>query len=231
MSLVALALLIPALAPIPLPSDAVAPSPLAEFLAPAAPAAPATATPAPVLADADSLLSYTYVEIGAAQNDVDSFDENVDIYYLRGSLNLLKFFYAFGEYSNQSTDFANTDTNLITLGGGAHLGVLPNLDVYAELGAMFSDVSSDVGELDGSEVGYRLAGGARYLLLEWSGGGLELDALLGTMDLDNRLGSDDNPTFWGLGARAHFIKFLSVGLTYEKIEDDDQILGGVRWSF
>ncbi|MCY2959774.1 MAG: hypothetical protein NTY35_06375 [Planctomycetota bacterium] len=228
MSLLACFLVIPAFASAPLPADSLALSPLAEFLAPA-PAA--TKVPVPPVADADSLLSYTYVEVGAARNDVDSFDENVDTYYLRASLNLLKLFYVFGEYSNQSTDFANTDTNLLTLGGGAHLGVLPSLDVYAELGAMFSDVSSDANDLDGSEVGYRLAGGVRYLLLEWSGGGLELDGALGTMDLDNRLGSDDNPTFWGFGARAHFIKFLSVGLAYEKIEDDDQILGGVRWSF
>lgn len=229
MSLFAFALVIPALAPTSLPSDSLALSPLAEFLAPAPSLARAPESDA---ADAaDSLLSYTYLEIGAAQNDVDDYSEDVDIVYGRASLNLLHFFYVFGEYSNQSTDFADTDNDQIALGVGAHIGLLPTLDLYGEVGALFSDVSSDNGDVDGSESGYRLAGGARWLVLPWISGGLELDAMLGTIDLDNRLGSDENPFFYGIGARAHFLKFLSVGAMYEQIEDDDAISANVRWSF
>ena len=44
-------------------------------------------------------------------------------------------------------------------------------------------------------------------------------------------GSDDNPVFWSVGARLHFLQLLSVGLAYEMFEDDDQLLGSVRVSF
>jgi len=224
-----LALVTSTLSPIPFAETSYTTSPLAEFLTPAASANFAPETSASDAAD--SLLSYTYIEVGAAKNDVDDFDEDVDIYYGRGSFNLLAFLYLFGEYSNQSTDFGNTDTDVIELGAGAHFGVLPTLDVFAEVGVLFSDVSSDIDELDDSETGYRVEGGVRWLVLPWTSGGLELDASVGTISLDNRLGSDEDPTFFSLGARAHFLKFLSVGAAYEKIEDDDQIVGNVRFSF
>ncbi len=229
MSILVCALVIPALAPLSLPSESLATSSLAEFLAPAP---PATFAPETSASDAaDSLLSYTYIEVGAAKNDVDDFDEDVDIYYGRGSLSLLGFLYLFGEYSNQSTDFENTDTDVIELGAGAHFGVIPALSLYGEIGVLFSDVSSDLDELDDSETGYRLEGGARWLVLPWTSGGLEIDGAIGTVSLDNRLGSDEDPVYFGVGARAHFLKFLSVGAMYEKIEDDDMISGSVRFSF
>ena len=51
------------------------------------------------------------------------------------------------------------------------------------------------------------------------------------LDLDNNIGSDENPFIWNIGARVHFLKFLSVGALYEMQEDDEQILGNVRFSF
>jgi len=227
MSLLACALAASALAPSSSGSDSLFDSPLAEFLAPNS-----VAAPAPLLApDADSILSYTYLEIGAAKTDVDDLDDDVDIFYGRGSLNLLVWFYLFGEYSNQSTDFENTDTDLITLGAGAHFGILPNLDLVGEVGFLYNDVSSDLDELDDSDTGYRVSGGARWFAMPWASGGLELNAAVGTMKLDNNLGSDDEPLFWNFGARVHFVRFLSVGLNYEQAEDDEMIIGSVRFSF
>lgn len=223
------ALLVPTLLPAPVSStEALSPSPLAEFLAPASsmPFAPQSASEA-----ADSLLSYTFLEVGVAQNDVDQVEDDVDIIYGRGSLSLLGFLYLFAEYSNQSTDFENTDTDLIDAGVGAHFGIIPALSLYAEAGVLWNDVSSDLDELDDSETGYRLEGGARWMVLPWTSGGLELDGEIGTISLDNRLGSEEDPFYWGLGARLHFLKFLSVGAMYQQIEDDDAIVGNVRFSF
>jgi len=219
------ALVIPALMPA-LPADSYADSPLKEFLSPSA----VSVAPA-AQADADSILSYTYAEVGVAQNDIDAIDDDVETYYLRGSLNLLGFLYLFGEYANQSTDFNDTDADLYTLGAGAHFGVLPNLDLLAEVGVLFNDVSSDFDDIDDSETGYRAIIGARWLVLPFDRGGIELNGGVGTIDLDNRLGSEEDPFIWLIGARVHFLKFLSVGATYEQQEDDEQILGNVRFSF
>lgn len=226
MSFLACALALTASATANDPSDTFTTSSLAEFLSPSAPP-----TAAALEGDADSVLSYTYVELGAAQQDVDDIDEDVDVFYGRASLNLFVFFYLFAGYSNQSTDFEDTDSDQYSLGVGAHFGILPNLDLFAEVAGLYSDASSDVDEFDGSEAGYRVAAGARYLAIPWFSGGLELNATVGQLNLDNHIGSSDDPVFWGLGARAHFAKFFSVGLNYELIEDDSAILGSLRFSF
>lgn len=228
MSILTCALIASAFAPAPASPTALPTSPLAEFLNPAPPATPTAVAPA--AADDASLLSFTYIEVGAAKYDVDVIDDSVDIFYGRASLSLLEFLYVFGEYSNQSSDFQNTDSDLITLGAGAHFGLMPKLSVYGEIGVLFNDLSSDV-PVDESETGYRGVAGARWMALPWDGGGLELNGLIGTLSLDNRLGSNDDPFIWGAGARVHFIRHLSVGVNYEMVEDDDQVLGGVRWSF
>lgn len=222
------ALLVPTLLPVP-PETSDATSPLAAFLAPSATATLVPETTAS--SAADSLLSYTYLEVGAAQYDVDEFDEDVDVYFGRGSIELLGFLYLFGQYSNQSTDFGDTDTDVIEAGAGAHFEVIPAMSLYGEVGVLFSDVSSDIEELDDSETGYRGEAGVRWLVLPWTSGGLELDGAIGTISLDNRLGSDEDPVYFGGGARVHLLKFLSVGAMYQKVEDDDQILGSVRFSF
>jgi hypothetical protein len=192
-----------------------------------------TAAPAPAAAlegDKGSVLGYTYLELGVAQNDVDDFDEDVDIFYGRASLNFLVFLYGFVGYSNQSTDFADTDSDQYTLGLGGHFGILPNLDLIGEVGGIWNDVSSDEDDLDGSEFGYRISAGARYLLLPWFSGGLELNARLGQINLDNQIASEDDAFFWALGVRAHFAKFLSVGAEFEQVEDDATILASLRFS-
>ena len=210
-------------------ATATSPAPSTEPLPTAA--EPIAFSPVPVVAEGENLLSYTYVELGAARFDVDDFDDEVDIYYLRGSLGLFELFYVFGEYQNQELDFEDTRTDQIQLGVGAHFGASPKLDLYAEVGWLYSDIESDLDDLDESDNGYEVMVGARWMVLPWDRGGLELNGGVGYIDLDNRLASDETASQWEIGARAHFLQFLSVGLTYSMLEDDDQVLGGVRFSF
>ena len=175
--------------------------------------------------------SYTYVEVGAAKFDVDQIDETSDIYYGRASIAFLDFLYAFGEYQNQSNDFQNTDSDLIELGGGVHFNVMPTLDLFAEVGWLYSDVSSDLAQLDDTTEGYEALGGLRLMALPWSGGGLEVNGGVGYVDLNNRLASDDAATEWEVGARLHFFNMLSVGATYAVLGDDDYATANVRVSF
>jgi hypothetical protein len=202
------------------------PTPNASELALLAPAAASM----PV-ADADSPFSYTYLELGAVSLDVDAIDDEADIYYGRASIELLGFLYVFGEYSNLSIDYKNTDTDLIELGAGAHVNVVPKLDLFGEVGWLYSDVSSDLSALDDTTNGYEVFGGARWMVLPWTGGGLELNGGLGYVDLENQISSDDKTTFWEVGARVHVLEMLSVGATYSKLEDDDQVSAGIRLSF
>ena len=170
-------------------------------------------------------------EVGATWLTVDAFDETSDVYYGRGSLGLFGFLYLFGEYQNQSSDFNNTDTNALALGAGAHFAIVPKLDVFGELSYLYADVSSDLAALDDSNTGYEAAVGARFMLLPWSGGGLEVDGSINYIDLENRFANDDAATGWEVGARLHFIKLLSIGASYAEIDDDDQASVNLRVSF
>jgi hypothetical protein len=172
--------------------------------------------------------SYTYLEAGAARYDVENVADEADVYYGRVSLGLLGFLYGFGQYTNLALDFENRDTDLIELGVGAHFGLMPNLDLFAEVGWLYTDISSDLGDND--DTGYGVEGGVRWMVLPWPSGGLELGGSLGYFDLDG-VSDEDRPFFWTAGARVHFLEALSVGAAYEKIEDDDQVVVNVRWSF
>jgi hypothetical protein len=181
----------------------------------------------------DSPLSYTYVEIGATEYSIDDIggsDEDVDTYYARASL-ALGFLYVFGGYETQDLDFEDTDSDLWRLGVGAHLGLMRNLDLLGEVAWLYNDVSSDLSQLDESDSGYEIRGGARWLAMEWSRGGLELDGNLLYVNLDNRLGSEEDDVGVELGARLHFLEFLSVGGMYTMFEDDDQLGLNLRASF
>jgi hypothetical protein len=184
--------------------------------------------------EGDSPLSYTYVEVGATTFNVDDLegeDEDIDTYYARASLNL-GLIYLFAGYENQDLDLEDTDSDLWRLGVGAHLGLARQLHLIGEIAWLFNDVSSDLDELDESESGYEARAGVRWLPIEWSRGGLELDGNLVYQDIDNRLASDDADIGGELGVRAHFIQILSVGAMYTRYrEDDDQLGLNVRFSF
>ncbi|MBI5431268.1 MAG: hypothetical protein HZA52_00375 [Planctomycetes bacterium] len=184
-----------------------------------------------LVADADAPFSYTYLEVGAVSFDVDVIDDEADVHYGRASIELLGFLYVFGGHSNLSIDYQNTDTDLIELGAGAHVNVVPKLDLFGEVGWLYADVSSDLTALDDTTNGYEVFGGARWMVLPWSGGGLELNGGLGYVDLENQVSSDDKTTFWEVGVRVHVLEVPSVGATYSKLEDDDQVSAGVRLSF
>ena len=175
--------------------------------------------------------SYTYLEVGATQFNVDTIDETADIYYGRGSLGLFGFLYVFGEYQNQAVDFQDTKTDLIELGVGAHFSVMPKLDLVGEIGWLYNDITSDLSQLDDTTNGYEVRVGARWMVMDWDGGGLELNGGLGYIDLENQLASDDASNIWDVGARVHFLKHVSIGAGYAMQGEDDQVNLNARFSF
>ena len=190
------------------------------------------ALPAPPAEGGGADLSYTYVEAGFTTYDVhDLNDDNVDTYYLRASLGLLKFLYVFGKYENSSVDFQNTDTNQVELGVGGHFDPLSSLSVYGEAGYLYNSVSSDDNSLESDKSGYRVDGGVRWMVLPWSGGGLELDGGVGYIDLTNMIASSEHPMVYTAGARVHFLGHFSVGAAYERLDVDDRLVANLRFSF
>ncbi len=227
MTLLSLAVALASGAPAP-PADLCVPAPLAE------PWIPAPVLPVAQEEQGGSLFSYTFVEVGASARDVDDLSgssDDVDIYYGRASLGVFDPLYLFAGYQNQATDFQNTDSDVYSLGVGAHAPLSTLIDLTGEIAWLYNDVSSDLSTLDDSSNGYQISAGLRWMPWSWAGGGIELDGGAIWVDIDNRLASDDAGFGWGAGARLHFLRFLSIGGAYSIIEDDDQVIANVRLSF
>ncbi len=175
--------------------------------------------------------SYTYFEIGATQYNVDEIDDEADIYYGKASLGLFKFLYIFGAYENQSSDFENTDTDIIRLGAGAHFGITPKLDLVGDIAWVWADMSSDLAELDDTTDGVDVHLGARWMPIGWDRGGLEIHGGGVYVNRDKAFASDDELTGFEIGTKAHFLKMFSVGAVYTMLEDDDSAGINARVSF
>ncbi|HKX46398.1 MAG TPA: hypothetical protein VJP77_06820 [Planctomycetota bacterium] len=194
----------------------------------------ALATRAPQAGDGGKTFSYTFVELGLYAVDVDAFDglvdEDVEAYYVRGSIGL-GFVHLVAAYEDASIDFGGSDTDTIKLGAGGHFDVAPKVDFTGDISWLFSDLSSDLSELDDSDHGYEVRAGLRWMAAEWERGGFELDGDVLYRNVDFALASDDEQVGFEAGARLHFLELLSVGGFYRLLEDDDAIGANVRLSF
>ena len=158
-----------------------------------------------------SPFSYTYLEIGASQYDIDNLNDDADFYSLKASLEL-GMLYLIAGYENQDLKFNDTSSDLFSLGAGLHTSVSPRLDLAADISWLFNDIDRDLSKLDDTNHGYVVRAGPRWMATEWQDGGLELTAEALWVDLDNRIGSADEAFGYGFGARAHFSELVSVGL-------------------
>jgi hypothetical protein len=182
----------------------------------------------------ESLFSYTYIEVGASRFDIDTFEEagdEADIYYGKASLGLFRYFYIFGGYENQAADFEDTSTDLIKLGVGGHYPIGSRVDLVGDVAWLWSDIDSDLSELDDTNTGAEFHLGGRWMPIDWDGGGLEVHAGGVYIDLKDRLASDDEALGWDAGLKVHFLRMLSVGAVYTRLEDDDSAGVNARVSF
>lgn len=179
--------------------------------------------------------SYTFIELGInwynPDVSVDDFDDDVDSYYGLASLGLFDLLYVFAGYENQDFKFENSETDIYTLGVGAHLDLINKLDLTGDIAWLYSDLSSDLDELDDSNSGYRVRVGGRWMPIDWSRGGLEIAGGVTYRDLENQIASDDTMFGWDLGARLHFFKLFSLAGSYWQMEDDDGVVANLRVSF
>lgn len=199
----------------------------------AAALAGAPARPTRESASQDYQLSYTFVEVSYFSTDIDAIDENTDGYGARGSLGLFEFLYVFLDYAREDVDFGNDEATADSfgLGVGAHLDLTPKLHAVGEVSWVYDDLSSDtVAELDESDDGFTAFAGARWLVLPWERGGLELNGGFRWIDRKALL-SEEETAAWEVGARLHFVNHLSVGLGYQFLEDDARYSAGLRFSF
>ncbi|MEM6672537.1 MAG: hypothetical protein AAF726_06810 [Planctomycetota bacterium] len=181
--------------------------------------------------DDDFDFSYTFVEIGFFETDLDDFDEDdPESYYIDGSIALGMFQIVAG-YQNTEIDFGDSSTDQFRLGIGAHFEVAPRLDIQGDISWLFADTSSDLGNLDDDNNGFIVTAGPRWLALPWSGGGLELAANLLYRDIEGVFASDDGQFGFELETRIHFLNLFSLGASYFDYDGDQNYAFNARVSF
>ena len=183
----------------------------------------ASAAFVPFLAQAEGL-SWSYVDAAYINTDIESFDEDVDGFALRGSYEIVDNVFVFAGYADQGTSVAGLDIDLqsYNLGLGYAWPLGKALDLYGKVGYVSAEADVD-GLGDADDDGYSLAVGLRGRAIEQ----LELEGAVSYVDLSD---SGDDTTL-DLGARWYFTPQFAVGLE-SSFGDDANTYGlGVRWNF
>ena len=175
------------------------------------------ATPLAAMADD---MSYSYVDLGYAQLDIDGVGPSADGFGLRGSIGFAQNWFAFAGYTAESVQGIDIDT--ISVGVGGHYGFTDNLDLVGRLG--YFEINLDAGGgLNADDNGYLLDAGLRGRV----GDAVELEGGLHYTDLSD--GGDDTALY--VGGRFHFNKTWALGAEYASGDNSSEIFAYVRASF
>jgi hypothetical protein len=174
---------------------------------------------APLAAMADDM-SYSYVDLGYAQTDIDGVGPSADGFGLGGSIGFAQNWFAFAGYSAESVQ--GIDIDQISVGFGGHYGFTDNLDLVGRVG--YIEVNLDAGGgLNADDNGYLLDAGLRGRV----GDAVELEGGVQYTDLSD--GGDDTALY--VGGRFHFNKTWALGAEYASGDNASSIFAYVRASF
>lgn len=178
----------------------------------------------------ETSFSYTYAEAGYSVTHLDALDHNAQAVYLNGSFAFLRFFHVIAGLERQETSFDNARLHQFDVGGGVQLPIIDQLDVVGELAYVYNEIDSDRVFNNDTNDGWMAYAGARFMVLPWSNGGLEVNAGFRYTVIDSLL-SDRETAAWEFGARAHFLTHMSVGAKYAFMDDDRMAAVDFRFSF
>lgn len=175
---------------------------------------------APLATQAEEI-SYSYLEAGYVNVDVDDFDEDVDGFLLRGSFEITENAFLFAGYSDLMATINGFDIDFtdIELGAGYAWPLSNTASLYGKISYVNSEAEAFGESLD--DDGYGLAAGVRGLVAP----SFELEGYISYVDLSD-LG--DNTAF-GAAARYYFMPQFALGV--EAVFDDDATSYGIgfRW--
>lgn len=173
---------------------------------------------APLAAHASDM-SYTFVEGGFAQADIDGVSSTLDGFYLRGSA-------AFTDHLHLSADYVDVsksgvDFQQYSVGLGGRYPLSPTLDLTGRVAWVRAEAG--VGPFSASDDGYGVTGGLRGRL----GERFELEGNVSYFDV----GSGSGDTAAGVAARYFFTDSLAVTADFQRYDDVNLWGLGARVNF
>jgi hypothetical protein len=175
----------------------------------------------PLAASAEQM-SYTYVDLGYINTELDdgAFDVDGDGFALRGLLQVHENFFVFAEHENIGYDF-DVDGTSWHVGGGGRWPLSESLDVVGRLGFVKAEV--EVGQFDADDDGFALGARLRGAVAPR----FELEGGIDYVNLDDS--GDD--TSLVLEGRYFFLPQLAGGLLLGFNSDATTIGVGARYTF
>jgi hypothetical protein len=173
-------------------------------------------------------LSYTYVELGYIDTEIDDLGISGDGWGIRGSYRVANAIHLFGSYADLGYD-GNVDVSELRLGGGYAWPMSPKLDLVGSLAYVRMEASSSVtvpglGRVSVSvdESGYSLGAMLRSRLTDQ----FEVNGGLDHVDVGS-----DNDTALEVGGRYFLTPAFNVGLDLRFNDDGTSYMIGGRYHF
>jgi hypothetical protein len=175
---------------------------------------------APALGDEG--FSYSFVELGYMNTEIDDLDVDGDGLGLRGSIEFTDRFHGFAGYSDLDLDF-DVSTTQMEVGVGLNWPVSPNVDLIGTVSYLNLEVDlpAPFGSADDSAIA--LGGALRGRVGEQ----LELRGGLTYAEFDE----GGNDTAFNVGARYYFTKMFALGADIGFNEDGTSWTLGGRFDF
>jgi opacity protein-like surface antigen len=186
----------------------------------------ALALAGPVYAQAPaSALSYSFVEVGYVDSEIDDADVDGNGIGLRASWALTEQFHVFAEYVDLGFDF-DIDANTFEIGGGMRWPMGTNLDLYGTVSYVQAEVEVSgpgFGRFSVDDDGFGVGIGLRTLLTDK----VELGGKIDYVDLSD----SGNDTTFGVAGRYYLTSQLAVGLDINFDDDGTTWIVGGRFDF
>lgn len=182
----------------------------------------------PLLAANAEGIGYTYADLAYVTTDIDGFDDELDGFLLRGSLEIADNWFLYARYLDESvsTQGVDIDFQQYSVGGGYAWSFAENMDLYGRLGYTKAEVDVEnfgFGDLDADDDGYELGVGVRARPIDI----IELEGAINYVDLSDS--GDD--TSLGVAARWFITDAIALGVEGEFADDADTLGIGFRWQF
>jgi len=186
----------------------------------------ASAALLPFMASAEGL-SYTYVEAGYANTDLDESNETVGGWGLKGSFEITENIFVQARYFDQktSTSFGDVKFQPWNLAIGYAWPLAEQTDIYGTVGytSLDLDVPNSLGVTNTSDDGYTLGAGIRTRFAER----FEVE---GTAQYANLSDYGDEFDF-GIYGRWYITDMFALGVGYNIGDETSTFWGGVRLEF
>lgn len=180
----------------------------------------------PVYAQAPaSALSYSFVELGYVDTEIDDADVDGDGLALRGSWGINDQFHVFAEYLDLGFDL-NIDANTFEIGGGMRWPMGTNLDLYGTVSYLQAEVEvpgPGLQRFSADDDGFGVGLGLRTLLTDK----VELGGKIDYRDLDD----SGNDTTFGVSGRYYLTSQWAIGMDIDFDDDGTTWIAGGRFDF